>query len=130
MYKQFGDRNFVTGRFLKGRTPFNKGVEWDAWMPEEKRNKVLSQLEKGRKRKGETAPMAGWNARKVVYLDEYGNPHILPSAAAAGRKFNAPGRNIRLCCDGKRKRVHGMTFYWADRNEWASVIAENEQRTI
>ena len=38
------ERNPLTGQYLKGNTPHNKGRKWSEYMPEESKKKVLSIL--------------------------------------------------------------------------------------
>ena len=119
-------RNFRTGRFLPGATPHNKGKKMESYMSADKVDRCKQQLVLGRGKPGERPACAGWNKRAVVFVDRNGVPHMIESAEKAGRMIGAPGRNVRLCCDGKRKHVHGYRFFWEDDNEWVKLIG-NEQ---
>lgn len=112
-YDEFNrpQRNALNGRFLTGSTPHNKGRKMETYMTDDKIAKCKEQLVFGRCKPGERPPCAGWNKRAVVYVDRNGVPHCIESAEKVGRLIGAPGRNVRLCCDGKRKHVHGRRFF-------------------
>lgn len=106
------NKNVLTGRFVKGCVPHNKGKKWSEWMDGRKCKKVLNNLQ----RVG-NPNLAGWNARKVVGLKD-GKFRIFKSCSDAGRQLGIQQRNINSCCNKKRKTAGGFLWYFEDDNEW------------
>lgn len=106
------ERNPITGEYLKGLTPHNKGKKWDEWLNKENQEKVLQNLAKYRK-KGNPA-IGGWNKKAVIATDDEGK--ILGwfcSALDASLKTGICNRNILKCCHGTRKHAGGVRWEFA-----------------
>lgn len=104
------------GRFMKGHTPWNKGLSWkqQGWTKERK-EKVLAQL-KVNMSKNKYENTAEHLKKPVIQMDEYGNRlHWYESSEAAARKLGVNGRNIRRACDGQRKHCAGYRWCWDER---------------
>ena len=114
------NRNPVTGRFLKSSTPHNKGKKMGDYMDMPKIAKVKRA---GIKNLRPNHNLGGWNSREVVAIRE-GKFAVFKSSEDAGCKLGIIARNIRQCCDKKRKHAGGFRFFWEDDNSWASLIQE------
>lgn len=110
------DRNFVTGRFLKGRIPHNKGRKWEEWLPAESRAKsLLNLVHKGRN-------IGGWNKKAVIGITRSGGLVRFQSSREAGLAFGIQDRNIRSVCNGKRKTCGGIRWFYEDSKKWISYL--------
>ena len=116
-------RNLLNGRFLPGHVPHNKGKKWEEYMDMRKAKRV-KQI--GMKNLVPNMLLGGWNARAVVAIDDDNRlAGIYPSSEEASRKSGIIARNIRLCCDKKRKHAGGYRWFWEDDNEWCDVVNGN-----
>lgn len=113
------NRNLENGRFLKGNVPHNKGKKWADYMDMRKARRIKRIAVKNLVHKGQCA---GWNARPVVAIDNGRLAGVFPSSEEAGRKSGITARNIRHCCDKKRKRAGGYRWFWEDDNEWCNLV--------
>lgn len=121
--------NRQNGQFVKGHTPFNKGLPMDQWMDCRKKRRVLKYLEIGRKQGNHD--LAGHNKRPVVGIKD-GKLFPFDSGTSAakilrerGIKVNA--RNINSVCNCQiivigryaytRKRAGGFQWFFADEPE-------------
>lgn len=116
-------RNFVTGRFLKGNAPHNKGKKWADYIDGRKIRRMLKGLELGRKGKRN---IGGWNKRTVVAIKEGSLMGVYPSTSEAERKTGICSRNIRSCCSGKRKHAGDYQWFWENDNKWCNLINQGE----
>lgn len=104
------------GRFMKGCTPWNKGLSWEqqGWTPERKK-KIVEQL-RINKSKNTYTNTSDHLKHPVIQMDEYGNRlHWYESSEAAARKLGITGRNIRKVCDGQRHTCGGYYWRWDER---------------
>ena len=105
------NRNLLTGRFLKGSTPHNKGKKIEQYMDIKKIDKIKKFL----KRTG-NKNIAGWNKKKVcTFIDN--KLYVFESSVDAGKKMGIQSRNIRNCCNGKRKHCGGFKWFNFDSDE-------------
>ena len=114
-------RNPVNGRFLKGHVPFNKGRKWSDYIDTEKAVRMLKGLEGGRKG---NPSMPGWNARPIVAVKDGRFMGWFRSSYDAERKTGIQGRNIRLCCNGKRRHAGGLRWFFEDDDGWPELIGK------
>ena len=114
------NRNPKTGKFLRGSVPHNKGKKMTDYMDESKAAKVKRI---GLKNLRSDYNVGGWNSREVVAIRN-GRFAVFKSSEEAGRKLGIIARNIRQCCDKKRKHAGGLRFFWEDDNSWTSLIQE------
>lgn len=105
------DRNFVTGRFLKGRVPHNKGKKMSDYLDEETIKKCK---EAGLKNLKSNRNLGGWNKRAVVAIYDERVVGWFPSASEAARKVGVSSASIRNVCYGLRKRVCGFEWRYED----------------
>lgn len=115
------DRNLLTGRYLKGSTPHNKGKKWNDYMDKRKIKRIKRIAIKNLRPRMD---IGGWNARKVVAVDAEGNFFLSPSAVKASEKTGICRRNICSCCNGKRKHAGGYRWFFEDSNEWLNLIKQ------
>ena len=110
-------RNPVTGRFMKGHKPFNKGRKMSEYMSKEKIEHIKSHL----KRTG-NPNIGGWNKKTVFAFKENKLIGIYKSATLAGKKLNICDRNIRSVCNHKRKSAGGYQFYYEDDEKLLHIL--------
>lgn len=113
--------NPVTGRFLKGHIPHNKGRKWSEWMDGRKQRKVIRIGSKNLKR---NMNIGGWNKKAVIMLQEDGKHYYFDSSMTAGRATGIDSRNIRFCCNKKRKHAGGCRWFWFDDPEVIDLISK------
>lgn len=112
----------LTGRFIKGHIPFNKGLQMKEWMDGRKIKRVLKYLEIGRRQGNHDLP--GTNRKMIVGIKD-GKLIPFNSATEAGKILKAKGirinkRNISKVCQGKdkyRQRSGGYYWFYADQPE-------------
>lgn len=105
--------NAVTGRFLKGHVPHNKGKKWDEWMDMRKAKRVKRI---GMRNLHGRSDFGGWNAQPVFALDDDGNTvGWFASTYDAERKTGICSRNIRYVLEGKRKHAGGYRWVKDDK---------------
>lgn len=121
---QKSTRNAMTGRFMKGHVPFNKGKKWTDYMDMRKAKRVkrigLKNLRPGNK------DIPGWNAKAVVAILDGEIKGIYRSSCDAERKTGICQHGIRLCCSKKRKSAGGYKWFWENDNSWLELIKQNE----
>jgi hypothetical protein len=118
------NRNMKTGRFLKGHRPHNQGKRMNEYMTKSKIQNVKQNLHKGRGRKG-PHKMSGWNKKSVIAIFENNIFGVFESSVEAARKLNLNDRNIRLCCEGKRKKCGKINwFFEKDVDKWSKLLIE------
>lgn len=120
-------RNAVTGRFMKGHVPANKGRKWDEYMTAESKKRVavgwrnLAPCNKGKRR-----------TRKVVGFAPSGKWYIFPSITRASELTGIRRDNInQCCCQSKvsqshpkytRKTAGGWRWFYESDNSWLNEI--------
>ena len=136
-------RNKLTGRFLKGLTPHNKGKHWDDYLSEEiqrRMQKGWKNLDEYRSENGKKH--GGRNRRPIVAITDDGKFRVLKDAYLAaewlkrhiGKSCNR--ENIGRCCryNQSRKplkapntdhRYMGIRFYFESDKIWYSKIRRN-----
>jgi len=104
------------GRFVKGRTPFNKNKTWDdLGLSNKDKKKILRNLELGRK-KGRNYPT---HFTRIIMLKKGKIIGRFDGSNDAARKTGIQARNIRGCIEGKRKHAGGWKgkgFQFIDEN--------------
>ena len=113
------ERDSMTGRFLYGCVPHNKGKRWEDYMDMRHALRVKKNLELGRI-KGNPC-IAGWNRRRVIGIRD-GKTCVYESSSEAGRMLGIQSRNISHCCNGKRKHAGGIRWFFFDSDDWVYLI--------
>lgn len=115
--------NPITGRFLKGIIPHNKGKKWEDYMDMRKAKRVKRigmQNLKGNPNIG------GWNKKQVIGIKENRIIGVFESATKAAERTKLIRRNISHCCEGKRKHCGGIRwFFEADIERWINYVQQN-----
>lgn len=121
------DRNPKTGRFIKGRTPHNKGRKWSEWMSKRGQKRVAKCFKNIIVHRHIITP--GWNKRAVVAIDSDGRWAVVESATAAAKKVGTTQCNITRCCilnrdavKGDNHKCRGIRFYYEDDEKWTTKI--------
>lgn len=110
------NKNALTGRFIKGSIPHNKGKKWSDYLPVETQKKILSGL-----RRNGNSKIGGLNAIPVVGIKN-GKTRFFKSGKQAGETLGIHQRNINSCCHKKRKTAGGYEWYFFKDNDWIEEI--------
>lgn len=113
-------RNRVTGRFLKGHTPHNKGKKWSDYLDKRKWKKIKRIGLKNLKPSANTS--AGWNARRVVAVKDEKLICVYPSMREAEHRTGIHQKKIKRCCIGKKKDIDGYQWFFEDDHRWCDLI--------
>lgn len=112
--------NAVTGCFLKGHTPHNKGKKWEDYMDMRKAPKIKRIALKNLRPR---LDIGGQNKRQVIGIKEGKIIGVWESAVKASEKLKLQRRNIAHCCQAKRKHCGGIRwFYEADVQRWITFL--------
>lgn len=136
---EINGRNPITGRFLKGHVPPNKGKKWDEYLTEEQQERARigwSNLSKYR-HVSTIGCGCGRPHRKVVALDAKGRMSIYESIAEACRVHNCNETNIRRCCreneqhkvgirgkENTDRMYYGLRWYYESDKQWEQKLHE------
>lgn len=103
-------------RFKKGHTPWNKGRKGFTTSNPEKREKMLKNIEEGRKNlwaKRDRATV--YNQKPVTAYDLQGNfVGVYKSIGIAARELGVCSENIQNCLKGRRGRAGNYQFRKAE----------------
>ena len=138
-------RNLLTGRFMKGHVPANKGKKWQQYMSK----KSMRQAMKGWKNlnlhrnKNGRADTAGRCRKKVIAVLDDGKWLVFDYLKPAADFVGGNRENVGRCCrqnemrkelrntHGKAKgvintehRYKGVRFYFESDNVWMEKINE------
>lgn len=112
------DRNAITGRFIKGVSPWNKGKKMN-YKNESSRNLSVINLKKGQG--GNHRNGAGHNKRPVVAIKD-GKFYVFPSATEASIKVGCGQTSITAACKKRIKTCLGFKWYYEDDSTWLKQI--------
>ncbi len=114
-------RNLVTGRFIKGVPPHNKGKKMQFHSEESQKNS-LSNLTKGRGGWHKTG--AGMNKKTVVAIKDRRLVGVYKSVNDAGEKLYTTASHISAVCLKKKghKTVRGYKMYYENDPSWLTEI--------
>lgn len=135
-------RNNVTGRFLKGHEPHNKGKKWSDYMGKRAMKRAMKGWQNVISHRPKTRPDTAGRCRKqVIAVMDDGSwllfPYIGPAAEWVGGSRENVGRCCR--CNQSRKRLKkpwghpsdkvntdhkymGIRFYFESDNVWTTKI--------
>ena len=135
-------RNKVTGRFLKGHVPHNKGKKCDEWMDGRKQKRVkriaVDNLNRNRNKNGRP-DNAGRCRKKVVAVTDDGTMHVFSYVGAAAQWIGGSRENVGRCCRynaarhvdtrsgniNTDHRYKGVRWYFESDPIWVSKISKN-----
>lgn len=112
-------RNPINGQFLKGLTPHNKGKKWEDYMDMRKAKRIKRIAVANLKH---NMNIGGWNAKQIVAIKDNKLFAVYASSNDAERKTGVCARNIRSCCNYKRKRAGGYQWFFENDNTWCELI--------
>lgn len=116
--KERPTRNVVTGRYLSGHVPHNKGKSWSEYMDET----AQSRCKEGWKNLRPRMNIGGWNARPCIAVADDGRWWWFPSVSTAGEKTGIQARNINSVCNKKRKHAGGFRWFFDDDPDLNEII--------
>lgn len=121
-------RDAVTGRFLKGHTPANKGKRWDDFMSkrsQKKSSRGWKNLELYRHR----SEKAGRPKKAVVAVTDDGKFRVFSFSLPAAEWVGGSRHNIVRCCRqnelhgrNTNHRYNGVRFYFESDPNWLNKI--------
>lgn len=132
------NRNPITGKFLKGNVPHNKGKKWSEWMDGRKQRKVR-RLIRSYPRPKQRSDSSGRPKRPIIAVLKDGQFVFFPSINAAARWAGVYLVNIYNCARLNRMRnrnthrkvtaevrtdhhYKGIRFYYEDDPIWMTKI--------
>lgn len=120
-------RNIVNGRFLKGRTPHNKGKTMKYHSRKSKRRSV-NNLVKGRGAWHKTG--AGMNRKSVVAIRNGQLCGVFPSIQDAGKATGVSPSLISRICHKKpgRHKARGFEWFFENDNTWCDLVLNENGR--
>lgn len=66
--------------------------------------------------------LGGWNAKPVVAIKDNELVAVYGSSVEAEKNTGICARNIRSCCNYKRKRAGGFRWFFENDNAWCKSI--------
>jgi len=122
--------NRLTGCFIKGHMPFNKGIPQELWMDGRKIKRVRKYLELGRIKGNST--MAGHNRKQIVGIKD-GILIAYKSSVDAERILRGKGirinaRNINSVCNEKKCKVGKYNYIRRYAGGYRWFFAENTEK--
>ena len=115
------NRNLVTGRFLKGCTPHNKGKSM-VYRSKRSQKRSLAGLAKGRGAWHKTG--AGMNKKSVVLIKDGRLYSVFPSIQAAGSALGVSPSLVGRVCRKLRNNhtAKGFQCFFESDNSWCDLI--------
>ena len=115
------NRNLVTGRFLKGCTPHNKGKSM-VYRSKRSQKRSLDGLAKGRGAWHKTG--AGMNKKSVVLIKNGRLYGVFPSIQAAGIALGVSPSLVGRVCRKLRNNhtTKGFQCFFESDNSWCDLI--------
>lgn len=132
------ERNAVTGRYMKGHVPHNKGKKWNDYTTKRAQRGMRKGWKNLDKHRPKTRPdTAGRCRRPVIGVTDAGEWAFFPYVGDAAEKLGISQRNISRCCmsnekgiSGKRRvintdhRYKGIRWYYESDNKWTTKIKQ------
>ena len=130
-------RNAVTGRFMKGHTPANKGKKWSEYMSKRAQKRAAKGWKNLDKYRPKTRPdNAGRIRKQVIAVMDDGAWLYFSSVSSAAAWIGRMQENVGRCCrlnqsrhvnrfTGKVNTDHrylGVRFYFEDDDIWTTKI--------
>lgn len=116
------NRNPVTGRYLRGATPHNKGKTWNSYTTEDYRIRALENLKKGRGGWHKTG--GGTNKKSVVAIKDGKLCGVFSSIQKAGAITRVSASLISYVCNKRpgRRSAGGFQWFFESDNSWCDLI--------
>lgn len=126
--KERHTRNAVTGQFLKGNEPHNKGKHWGDYIGKRKQKRCMKGWKNIELHRGHH-DISEVRKQQVVAVGYKGNWLVFPSCTEAANWCGSTASNISRCCRWNKERrktsdykVKGIRFYYENDNIWLSKI--------
>lgn len=113
------ERNPLTGRFNKGRTPHNKGKKRSEWMSKEHEEKLRQAVIAGNKKRKD---YHRWNSKAVVMIDNDGRKAFFDSMNKASVITGICATSIRKTCYKLRHTAGGYKWFFVDDEELINIL--------
>jgi hypothetical protein len=123
-------RNAVTGRFMKGHVPANKGKKWDEFMSkrsQKRSSKGWRNLDLYRCKGG--GGRAGRPKKAVVAITDDGRFRVFSYIKPAAEYVGGSRENVARCCRqngchhaNTDHRYMGVRFYYESDSNWLNKI--------
>lgn len=122
-------RNAVTGQFLKGNVPHNKGKHWSDYMGKRKQKRCAKGWRNVMEHRHVSNAIGELRKQQVVAVGYKGNWVVFPTCTEAAKWCGSTASNISRCCRWNKDRrktsdykVKGIRFYYEDDNIWTTKI--------
>ena len=130
-------RNAVTGRFMKGHVPANKGKKWSEYMSKRAQKRAAKGWKNLDKYRPKTrADNAGRSRKQVIAVMDDGSWKVFSYLGSAGAWVGGSRENVSRCCRcnaarHKNKKTGaintdhkylGIRFYFEDDDIWTTKI--------
>lgn len=104
-------RNAVTGRFMKGHVPANKGKTWSEYMGKRAQKRAAKGWANLEKYRPKSRPDTSGRCRKqVIVVDDDGRWWHCSDAVSAARRIGGRRENVGRCCrENQSRRVNRKT---------------------
>ncbi len=108
--------NRVTGRYMKGHVPSNKGKQWDEWMPKKSQAKAAMGWKNADLHRPTVRPDTAERCRKqVVAVTDDGQFRVFNYLGAAAKWIGGSRENIGRCCRENASQKP-LSRPWSKRN--------------
>lgn len=135
---EISTRNLLTGRFLKGNKPANKGKKWDEYMTKKAQRRAMKgwkNLDLHRNKHGRP-DTAGRCRKQVIAVFDDGSWKHFSYLGAASEWCGGSRENVGRCCRCNQERhiskktgeintdhkYKGVRFYFESDNIWTTKI--------
>lgn len=128
------NHNAVTGCFLRGSTPWNKGKKWDEYLSKRKQKRCARGW-KNLRLFAPRAPNAGKNKKAVIGILDDGTWAYFSFLGEAAEKLGISRENIGRCCRENEKgetkkfkkpntdhKYKNIRWYFETDNKWTTKI--------
>jgi hypothetical protein len=118
------ERDFITGRFLKGCVSRNKGRKM-VYHSKRSKARSIKNLSKGRGAWHKTG--AGMNKKSVVLIKDEKLCGVFPSIQMAGKMIGVAPSLISAICRKVRGKhtANGYRCFFEDSNDWYNLIKQD-----
>lgn len=118
------ERDFITGRFLKGCVSHNKGRKM-VYHSKRSKARSIKNLSKGRGSWHKTG--AGMNKKSVVLIKDEKLCGVFPSIQMAGKMIGVAPSLISAICRKVRGKhtANGYRCFFEDSNDWYNLIKQD-----
>ena len=124
-----GQRDAMTGRFLKGCVPSNKGKKWSEYMGKRAQKRASRGWKNIELYRCKGHPNSGRKKISVVAVNDDGRFQVFTSSAFAAKRIDGNYSNVLRCC--RLNEIHGRNtdhkymgfrFYFEKDTNWLTKI--------